>query len=63
MAKSDHSDGDSPGRVDSNGATKDIEEEEKVGKEEEPTVPPYLPAIQGKVEMHTAHSFRAIVRK
>ncbi|XP_012269479.1 cyclin-dependent kinase 11B isoform X2 [Athalia rosae] len=47
LAKSDHSDGDSPGRVDSNGATKDVEAEEKPEKEEEPTIPPYLPAIQG----------------
>ncbi|XP_046411632.1 cyclin-dependent kinase 11B isoform X1 [Neodiprion fabricii] len=47
LAKSDHSDGDSPGRVDSNGATKDVEEEEKPEKEEEPLIPPYLPAIQG----------------
>lgn len=47
LAKSDHSDGDSPGRIDSNGATKDVEEGETVVKEEEPTVPPYLPAIQG----------------
>lgn len=46
LAKSDHSDGESPGHVDSNGATKIVEEEEK--KEEEPELPPYLPAIQGK---------------
>ncbi|XP_011859909.1 PREDICTED: cyclin-dependent kinase 11B-like isoform X2 [Vollenhovia emeryi] len=45
LAKSDHSDGDSPGHVDSNNATKTVEEEEK--KEEEPELPPYLPAIQG----------------
>lgn len=46
LAKSDHSDGESPGHVDSNGATKNIEEEEK--KEEVPELPPYLPAIQGE---------------
>ncbi|XP_031849238.1 cyclin dependent kinase 11B pitslre isoform X2 [Nomia melanderi] len=45
LAKSDHSDGESPGHVDSNGASKTVEEEEK--KEEEPELPPYLPAIQG----------------
>lgn len=45
LAKSDHSDGESPGYVDSNGASKNVEEEEK--KEEEPELPPYLPAIQG----------------
>ena len=45
LAKSDHSDGESPGHVDSNGATKNTEEEEK--KEEVPELPPYLPAIQG----------------
>lgn len=45
LAKSDHSDGDSPGHVDSNNASKTIGEEEK--KEEEPELPPYLPAIQG----------------
>ena len=46
LAKSDHSDGESPGHVDSNGATKNMEEEEK--KEEVPELPPYLPAIQGE---------------
>lgn len=46
LAKSDHSDGGSPGHVDSNGASKNAEEEEK--KEVEPELPPYLPAIQGK---------------
>lgn len=45
LAKSDHSDGGSPGHVDSNNASKNIEEEEK--KVEEPELPPYLPAIQG----------------
>lgn len=45
LAKSDHSDGDSPGHVDSNNTSKNIEEEEK--KETEPELPPYLPAIQG----------------
>ncbi|KAL6266441.1 hypothetical protein P5V15_003291 [Pogonomyrmex californicus] len=45
LAKSDHSDGDSPGHVDSNNPSKNIEEEEK--KEVEPELPPYLPAIQG----------------
>ncbi|KZC14815.1 Serine/threonine-protein kinase PITSLRE [Dufourea novaeangliae] len=45
LAKSDHSGGESPGHVDSNGAPKNVEEEEK--KEEEPELPPYLPAIQG----------------
>ncbi|XP_076244271.1 cyclin dependent kinase 11B pitslre [Calliopsis andreniformis] len=45
LAKSDHSDGGSPGHVDSNGASKNAEEEEK--KVEEPELPPYLPAIQG----------------
>ncbi|XP_071563402.1 uncharacterized protein Pitslre isoform X3 [Temnothorax nylanderi] len=45
LAKSDHSDGDSPGHVESNNAPKNIEEEEK--KEKEPELPPYLPAIQG----------------
>ncbi|XP_012524241.1 cyclin-dependent kinase 11B isoform X3 [Monomorium pharaonis] len=45
LAKSDHSDGDSPGHVDSSNLSKNIEEEEK--KEEEPELPPYLPAIQG----------------
>ncbi|XP_011156372.1 cyclin-dependent kinase 11B isoform X2 [Solenopsis invicta] len=44
LAKSDHSDGDSPGHVDSNNASKNIEEEKKA---EEPELPPYLPAIQG----------------
>ncbi|CAL7941097.1 unnamed protein product [Xylocopa violacea] len=49
LAKSDHSDGESPGHVDSNGATKNVEEEEEEEKkeEEEPELPPYLPAIQG----------------
>ncbi|XP_015606863.1 cyclin-dependent kinase 11A isoform X2 [Cephus cinctus] len=48
LAKSDHSDGDSPGRIDSNGAAKDVEESEKKEEEEtEPVLPPYLPAIQG----------------
>ncbi|XP_012234760.1 cyclin-dependent kinase 11B isoform X2 [Linepithema humile] len=45
LAKSDHSDGDSPGHVDSNNPSKNTEEEEK--KEKEPELPPYLPAIQG----------------
>ncbi|KAG7205195.1 hypothetical protein KM043_018283 [Ampulex compressa] len=45
LAKSDHSDGDSPGHVDSNGASKIVVEENN--KEEEPELPPYLPAIQG----------------
>ena len=43
---SDHSDGESPGHVDSNGASKNVEEEEKK-EDEEPELPPYLPAIQG----------------
>lgn len=48
LAKSDHSDGESPGHVDSNGAPKNVEEEEEEKKEEEePELPPYLPAIQG----------------
>ncbi|XP_012282419.1 cyclin-dependent kinase 11B isoform X2 [Orussus abietinus] len=51
LAKSDHSDGDSPGHVDSNGAApKEPPAEEKkpvVEEEEEPELPPYLPAIQG----------------
>ncbi|XP_017754070.1 PREDICTED: cyclin-dependent kinase 11B [Eufriesea mexicana] len=47
LAKSDHSDGESPGHVDSNGASKNIEEEEEKKEEEEPELPPYLPAIQG----------------
>ncbi|XP_063975365.1 cyclin-dependent kinase 11B-like isoform X2 [Diachasmimorpha longicaudata] len=46
LAKSDHSDGDSPGRVESNGV-KPEEEEEEVKKEIVPELPPYLPAIQG----------------
>ncbi|KAL0132944.1 hypothetical protein PUN28_000585 [Cardiocondyla obscurior] len=45
LAKSDHSDGDSPGHVDSINASINVQEEEK--KEEEPELPPYLPAIQG----------------
>lgn len=45
LAKSDHSDGDSPGHVDSNNPVKNTEEEEK--KEEVPELPHYLPAIQG----------------
>lgn len=47
LAKSDHSDGESPGHVDSNGAAKNAEEEEEEKKEEVPELPPYLPAIQG----------------
>ncbi|XP_015119065.1 cyclin-dependent kinase 11B isoform X2 [Diachasma alloeum] len=46
LAKSDHSDGDSPGRVESNGVKPEEEEEEKK-KEVVPELPPYLPAIQG----------------
>lgn len=46
LAKSDHSDGESPGHVDSNGASKNVEEEEKK-EDEEPELPPYFPAIQG----------------
>ncbi|RLU18409.1 hypothetical protein DMN91_008766 [Ooceraea biroi] len=45
LVKSDHSDGDSPGHVDSNNPPKTVEEEKK--KKEEPELPPYLPAIQG----------------
>ncbi|XP_011262301.2 cyclin-dependent kinase 11B isoform X1 [Camponotus floridanus] len=45
LAKSDQSDGDSPGHVDSNNPVKTTKEEEK--KEEEPELPHYLPAIQG----------------
>ncbi|XP_020293847.1 cyclin-dependent kinase 11B isoform X1 [Pseudomyrmex gracilis] len=45
LAKSDHSDGDSPGHVDSNNVAKTVEDEEK--KDEKPELPPYLPAIQG----------------
>lgn len=45
LVKSDHSDGESPGHVDSNNPVKNVEEEEK--KEEEPELPHYLPAIQG----------------
>lgn len=48
LAKSDHSDGDSPGHVDSNSASKNVEEEEK--KEVIPELPSYLPAIQGTVQ-------------
>ncbi|XP_074102102.1 uncharacterized protein LOC141529467 isoform X2 [Cotesia typhae] len=49
LVKSDHSDGGSPGRIVSNGAAKEPEEvmEEVKGEEEEPELPPYLPAIQG----------------
>ncbi|CAK9798863.1 Serine/threonine-protein kinase PITSLRE [Anthophora quadrimaculata] len=47
LAKSDHSDGESPGHVDSNGASKNVEEEEEKKEDEEPELPPYLPAIQG----------------
>ncbi|KAL2745940.1 cyclin-dependent kinase 11B-like isoform X1 [Vespula maculifrons] len=50
LAKSDHSDGDSPGHVDPNGTVKNAEEEEEEEEEkknEEPELPPYLPAIQG----------------
>ncbi|XP_032686302.1 cyclin-dependent kinase 11B isoform X2 [Odontomachus brunneus] len=47
LAKSDHSDGDSPGHVDSNNMSKNVEKEEKKKEEEEPELPPYLPAIQG----------------
>ncbi|KAK9301005.1 hypothetical protein QLX08_006493 [Tetragonisca angustula] len=47
LAKSDHSDGESPGHVDSNSASKNVEEEEEKKEEEEPELPPYLPAIQG----------------
>lgn len=47
LAKSDHSDGESPGHVDSNSASKNAEEEEEKKEEEEPELPPYLPAIQG----------------
>ncbi|XP_034950733.1 cyclin-dependent kinase 11B isoform X2 [Chelonus insularis] len=48
LAKSDHSDGGSPGRVESNGTAKEAEEEEEQNKKvEEPELPPYLPAIQG----------------
>lgn len=57
LAKSDHSDGDSPGRVDSNGTAKDVEEVEKVVKEEEPTIPPYLPAIQGTTDRNYDSKF------
>ena len=46
LAKSDHSEGDSPGHIESNGATKEpVVEETKLN---EPELPPYLPAIQGK---------------
>ncbi|XP_033220118.1 cyclin-dependent kinase 11B-like isoform X3 [Belonocnema kinseyi] len=45
LAKSDHSEGGSPGHVDSNGAAKGEETEEKVTQV--PELPPYLPAIQG----------------
>jgi len=44
LAKSDQSDGDSPGHVDFNNPAKNEEEEKK---EEEPELPHYLPAIQG----------------
>ncbi|XP_011303293.1 cyclin-dependent kinase 11A isoform X2 [Fopius arisanus] len=48
LAKSDHSDGDSPGRVEPNGVkTGEEEEEEELKKEVLPELPPYLPAIQG----------------
>lgn len=47
LAKSDHSDGGSPGHVDINGTTKSSEEKEE--KKPEPQLPPYLPAIQGGV--------------
>ncbi|KAH0567199.1 hypothetical protein KQX54_007572 [Cotesia glomerata] len=49
LVKSDHSDGGSPGRIVSNGTAKEPEEvkEEVKGEEEEPELPPYLPAIQG----------------
>ena len=49
LAKSDHSEGGSPGHVDSNGAAKVEETEEKI--DQEPELPPYLPAIQGNVIM------------
>lgn len=51
MAKSDHSDGESPGHVDSNSASKNAEEEEEKKEEEEPELPPYLPAIQGIIDL------------
>lgn len=60
LAKSDHSDGDSPGHVDSNNAPKNVEEEEEEEKkEEEPELPPYLPAIQGEVKK-VVHKFLII---
>jgi len=59
LAKSDHSDGGSPGHVDSNNASKNIEEEEK--KVEEPELPPYLPAIQGKQKMCAINKYKNII--
>lgn len=47
LAKSDHSDGESPGHVDSNNTSKNVEKEEKKEEEQVPELPPYLPAIQG----------------
>ncbi|XP_074102100.1 cyclin dependent kinase 11B pitslre isoform X2 [Cotesia typhae] len=48
LTKSDHSDGGSPGHIESNGTTKEPEEVKILAKEEkEPELPPYLPAIQG----------------
>ncbi|XP_044587613.1 cyclin-dependent kinase 11A-like isoform X1 [Cotesia glomerata] len=48
LTKSDHSDGGSPGHIESNGTTKEPEGVKIVVKEEkEPELPPYLPAIQG----------------
>ncbi|XP_043466663.1 cyclin-dependent kinase 11B [Leptopilina heterotoma] len=45
LTKSDHSEGGSPGHVDSNGTAKGDETEEAVNQV--PELPPYLPAIQG----------------
>ncbi|XP_066599865.1 cyclin-dependent kinase 11A-like [Prorops nasuta] len=47
LAKSDHSDGDSPGHVDPMVAAKEADQVQEEVKEKEPELPPYLPAIQG----------------
>ncbi|XP_057326114.1 cyclin-dependent kinase 11B-like isoform X1 [Microplitis mediator] len=48
LTKSDHSDGGSPGHIESNGTTKEPEEvKEEVKEAKAPELPPYLPAIQG----------------
>lgn len=57
LAKSDHSEGESPGHIESNGAPKELEKEEVEKKEEEPELPPYLPAIQGNSNIFFNNNF------